>query len=89
MPLCLSCLTLILPLHLIPLPASTAFAVTSFYSVFLFQAVWLDVSEESVKAAESLGMTAVNIGDMSAALKEIEKFTDIKVMHIYLLYVFY
>ncbi|MCI4382555.1 hypothetical protein PGIGA_G00016140 [Pangasianodon gigas] len=43
------------------------------------QAIWLDVNEESVQAAESLGMTAVKITDISEALMEIEKFTGIKV----------
>ncbi|XP_036448625.1 bifunctional epoxide hydrolase 2 [Colossoma macropomum] len=42
------------------------------------EALWLDVSEESVKAAESLGMTAVHITDISEALKKMEKLTGIK-----------
>ncbi|KAG7328416.1 hypothetical protein KOW79_008360 [Hemibagrus wyckioides] len=43
------------------------------------QAIWLDVSEESVQAAERLGMTAVKITDISAALIKIEELTGIKV----------
>ncbi|XP_060790521.1 bifunctional epoxide hydrolase 2 isoform X2 [Neoarius graeffei] len=43
------------------------------------QAIWLDVSEESVQAAEGLGMTAVQITDIKEALMEIEKLTEIKV----------
>ncbi|KAK3538343.1 hypothetical protein QTP70_035225 [Hemibagrus guttatus] len=42
-------------------------------------AIWLDVSEESVQAAERLGMTAIKITDIGAALMEIEKITGIKV----------
>ncbi|KAL0169576.1 hypothetical protein M9458_034172, partial [Cirrhinus mrigala] len=38
-------------------------------------AVWLDVDEESVKAAESLGMTAVQVKDITEALKEVQKLT--------------
>uniref|UniRef100_A0AAR2LDD0 AB hydrolase-1 domain-containing protein n=1 Tax=Pygocentrus nattereri TaxID=42514 RepID=A0AAR2LDD0_PYGNA len=44
------------------------------------EALWLDISEESVKAAESLGMTAVHITDISEALKKVENLTGIKVM---------
>ncbi|KAF7704534.1 bifunctional epoxide hydrolase 2 [Silurus meridionalis] len=43
------------------------------------QALWLDVNEESVQAAKSLGMTAVKITDISKAMMEIEKFTGIKI----------
>ncbi|XP_076835394.1 bifunctional epoxide hydrolase 2 [Brachyhypopomus gauderio] len=42
------------------------------------QAVWLDVDEHSVRAAESLGMTAVHITDVSEALKKLEKFAGIE-----------
>ncbi|TSO25139.1 Bifunctional epoxide hydrolase 2 [Bagarius yarrelli] len=42
-------------------------------------AMWLDVSEESVQAAKSLGMTAIKITDASAEFMEIEKFTEITV----------
>ncbi|KAI5102478.1 bifunctional epoxide hydrolase 2 [Silurus meridionalis] len=44
-----------------------------------FDALWLDVNEESVQAAKSLGMTAVKITDISKAMMEIEKFTGIKI----------
>uniref|UniRef100_A0A673KWU3 Bifunctional epoxide hydrolase 2-like n=1 Tax=Sinocyclocheilus rhinocerous TaxID=307959 RepID=A0A673KWU3_9TELE len=43
------------------------------------EAVWLDVDEESVKAAEVLGMTAVQVKDIIEALKEIQKLTGIEV----------
>uniref|UniRef100_A0A8C2FLZ7 Bifunctional epoxide hydrolase 2 n=1 Tax=Cyprinus carpio TaxID=7962 RepID=A0A8C2FLZ7_CYPCA len=43
------------------------------------EAVWLDVDEESVKAAEGLGMTAVQVKDITEALKEIQKLTGIEV----------
>ncbi|XP_073683744.1 bifunctional epoxide hydrolase 2 [Garra rufa] len=43
------------------------------------EAVWLDVDEESVKAAEGLGMTAVHVKDINEALKEIQKLTEIEV----------
>uniref|UniRef100_A0A671SQC0 Bifunctional epoxide hydrolase 2-like n=1 Tax=Sinocyclocheilus anshuiensis TaxID=1608454 RepID=A0A671SQC0_9TELE len=43
------------------------------------RAVWLDVDEESIKAAESLGMTAVQVKDITEALKEIQKLTEIEV----------
>uniref|UniRef100_A0A671SR03 Bifunctional epoxide hydrolase 2 n=1 Tax=Sinocyclocheilus anshuiensis TaxID=1608454 RepID=A0A671SR03_9TELE len=43
------------------------------------EAVWLDVDEESIKAAESLGMTAVQVKDITEALKEIQKLTEIEV----------
>lgn len=43
----------------------------------------MDVNEESVQAAESLGMTAVKITDISEAQLLIERFTGIKVMNIY------
>ncbi|XP_062862779.1 bifunctional epoxide hydrolase 2 [Trichomycterus rosablanca] len=42
-------------------------------------AMWLDVAEESVQAAESLGMNAVKITDICEGLQEIEKFTGIQV----------
>uniref|UniRef100_A0A671N404 Bifunctional epoxide hydrolase 2-like n=1 Tax=Sinocyclocheilus anshuiensis TaxID=1608454 RepID=A0A671N404_9TELE len=42
-------------------------------------AVWLDIDEESVKAAEVLGMTAVQVKDITEALKEIQKLTGIEV----------
>lgn len=43
------------------------------------EAVWLDVDEESIKAAEGLGMTAVQVKDITEALKEINKLTEIEV----------
>lgn len=43
------------------------------------EAVWLDVDEESIKAAEGLGMTAVQIKDITEALKEVQKLTEIEV----------
>ncbi|XP_016379414.1 bifunctional epoxide hydrolase 2 isoform X2 [Sinocyclocheilus rhinocerous] len=43
------------------------------------EAVWLDVDEESIKAAEGLGMTAVQVKDITEALKEIQKLTEIEV----------
>uniref|UniRef100_A0A8C2FLF9 Epoxide hydrolase 2, cytoplasmic n=1 Tax=Cyprinus carpio TaxID=7962 RepID=A0A8C2FLF9_CYPCA len=43
------------------------------------RAVWLDVDEESIKAAEGLGMTAVQVKDITEALKEINKLTEIEV----------
>uniref|UniRef100_A0A673K6A3 AB hydrolase-1 domain-containing protein n=1 Tax=Sinocyclocheilus rhinocerous TaxID=307959 RepID=A0A673K6A3_9TELE len=43
------------------------------------RAVWLDVDEESIKAAEGLGMTAVQVKDITEALKEIQKLTEIEV----------
>ncbi|XP_027028213.2 bifunctional epoxide hydrolase 2 [Tachysurus fulvidraco] len=43
------------------------------------QAIWLDICEENVQAAERLGMTAIKISDISAALVEIENLTGIKV----------
>uniref|UniRef100_A0A671N3X6 Bifunctional epoxide hydrolase 2 n=1 Tax=Sinocyclocheilus anshuiensis TaxID=1608454 RepID=A0A671N3X6_9TELE len=43
------------------------------------EAVWLDIDEESVKAAEVLGMTAVQVKDITEALKEIQKLTGIEV----------
>ncbi|XP_052436621.1 bifunctional epoxide hydrolase 2 [Carassius gibelio] len=43
------------------------------------EAVWLDVDEESIKAAEGLGMTAVQVKDITEALKEIQKLTGIEV----------
>lgn len=43
------------------------------------EAVWLDVAEESVKTAEGLGMTAVQIHDITEALQEIQKLTGIEV----------
>ncbi|KAI4884603.1 hypothetical protein NFI96_034566 [Prochilodus magdalenae] len=42
------------------------------------EALWLDISEESVKAAESLGMTAVHVTDINEALKKIEQHTGTK-----------
>uniref|UniRef100_A0A8C1M291 Epoxide hydrolase 2, cytoplasmic n=1 Tax=Cyprinus carpio TaxID=7962 RepID=A0A8C1M291_CYPCA len=42
------------------------------------EAVWLDVDEESIKAAEGLGMTAVQVKDITEALKEINKLTEIE-----------
>ncbi|KAI5618940.1 bifunctional epoxide hydrolase 2, partial [Silurus asotus] len=54
-------------------------ALTCFYFVLWVQALWLDVNEESVQAAKSLGITAVKITDISKAMMEIEKFTGIKV----------
>lgn len=43
------------------------------------EALWLDVDEESVKAAEGLGMMAVQIKDVTEALTEIQKLTGIEV----------
>ncbi|KAM9465813.1 bifunctional epoxide hydrolase 2 [Clarias gariepinus] len=43
------------------------------------QAIWLDTNEESIQAAESLGMTAVKITNISEAMMAIEKVTEIKV----------
>jgi len=37
------------------------------------------VDEESIKAAEGLGMTAVQVKDVTEALKEIQKLTEIEV----------
>lgn len=42
------------------------------------EALWLDVSEESVKAAQNLGMTAVHITEINEALKKMETLTGIK-----------
>uniref|UniRef100_A0A8B9H3V3 AB hydrolase-1 domain-containing protein n=1 Tax=Astyanax mexicanus TaxID=7994 RepID=A0A8B9H3V3_ASTMX len=42
------------------------------------EALWLDVSEESVKTAESLGMAAVHITEISEAVKKMETLTGIK-----------
>ncbi|XP_072546443.1 bifunctional epoxide hydrolase 2 [Salminus brasiliensis] len=42
------------------------------------EALWLDISEESVQTAESLGMTAVHITEISEALKKMETLTGIK-----------
>ncbi|XP_066524539.1 bifunctional epoxide hydrolase 2 [Hoplias malabaricus] len=42
------------------------------------EALWVDVSEESVQAAESLGMTTVHVTDISEAMKKIETLTGIK-----------
>uniref|UniRef100_A0A671MVZ7 Bifunctional epoxide hydrolase 2-like n=1 Tax=Sinocyclocheilus anshuiensis TaxID=1608454 RepID=A0A671MVZ7_9TELE len=43
------------------------------------EVIWLDIDEESVKAAEVLGMTAVQVKDITEALKEIQKLTGIEV----------
>lgn len=48
----------------------------------IFQAIWLDTNEESIQAAESLGMTAVKITNISEAMMAIEKVTEIKVMFL-------
>ncbi|XP_051579081.1 bifunctional epoxide hydrolase 2 [Myxocyprinus asiaticus] len=45
------------------------------------EAIWLDVGEESIKAAEGLGLTAVQIDDITEALKEIKKLTGIEVIN--------
>ncbi len=37
------------------------------------------MDEESIKAAEGLGMTAVQVKDITEALKEIQKLTEIEV----------
>ncbi|XP_056111944.1 bifunctional epoxide hydrolase 2 [Rhinichthys klamathensis goyatoka] len=43
------------------------------------EAIWLDVDKESVKAAEGLGITSVQVKDITEALKEIQKLTGIEV----------
>lgn len=43
------------------------------------EALWLDVDEESVKAAEGLGIMAVQVKDVTEALTEIQKLTGIEV----------
>lgn len=54
-----------------------------FFKSLLFQALWLDVCEESVKAAKSLGMTAVHITDVGEAVNKMEKLTGIKVTNFH------
>ncbi|TRY83547.1 hypothetical protein DNTS_016257 [Danionella cerebrum] len=43
------------------------------------EAVWLDVDEESLKAAEALGMTAVSFKDVTEALKRIQELTGVEI----------
>nr|XP_055028477.1 bifunctional epoxide hydrolase 2 isoform X1 [Misgurnus anguillicaudatus] len=43
------------------------------------EVVWLDVAEESVKTAEGLGMTAVQINNITETLQGIQKLTGIEV----------
>ncbi|XP_030641958.1 bifunctional epoxide hydrolase 2 [Chanos chanos] len=44
------------------------------------QAVLFDVSEESVKEAEKLGMTGVLVGDITGALKQLQELTGVEVL---------
>lgn len=44
------------------------------------EAIWLDVAEESVKAAEDMGMTAMLISGIDKALNQLQKLTGIEVM---------
>ncbi|XP_007575341.1 bifunctional epoxide hydrolase 2 isoform X1 [Poecilia formosa] len=43
-----------------------------------FQALWLDVDEESVKAAETAGMKAVLVDNLEAALHKLSDFTGVQ-----------
>lgn len=43
------------------------------------QALWLDVDQESLKAAETAGMEAVLVENLEAALQKVSHFTGVQV----------